>query len=76
MLYTGGPAVAVKTATTGIAAKMAADDLLSPTDKAFAAEYATKLASANTSYEEDSRFKFVFDQWWIANMKYQTGPTP
>jgi hypothetical protein len=73
MLYTGGVAVAVKTATTGIGAKMAADTLLSPTDRAFAAEYTTKLATVNTSYEEDSRFKFVFDQWWIANMKKQTG---
>ena len=67
-----GLAVSIVTATTGIAAKIAADTRLSVQDRAFVAAYNTKLGSADTTEDEDMRFKFVFDQWFIASLMPRT----
>ena len=72
MKHDGPVGIAIKTATTGVGAKLIADTTLLKSDIAFATEYTAILASGqNTSYDQDARFKLIFDQWWINNMKIQ-----
>ena len=72
MKHDGHVGIAINTATTGVGANMIADPTLSKSDKAFATEYTAILASGqSTSYDQDARFKLIFDQWWINNMKIQ-----
>ena len=68
MVYTGGLAVALKTATTGVIDKLEAWEELTVGEAAFLAAYQTQLGSGDTNAQDDLRFKFIFDRWFMANL--------
>lgn len=65
MLYTGGLAVSLTTATTGVIDKLEAWAELTLQEAAFLAAYQTALASANTTRSDDLKFKMIFDRWFM-----------
>lgn len=69
MLYTGGLAVSLKTATTGVIDKLESWAELTPQEVAFLAAYQTTLASGNSTRSNDLKFKMIFDRWfdWCVN---------
>lgn len=69
MLYTGGLAVSLTTATTGVIDALEAWTELRAGDVVFLAAYQTALAAGNTSRTDDEKFKFLFDWWfdWCVN---------
>jgi len=65
MLYTGGLAVSLETATTGVIDKLEAWAELTPQEAAFLAAYQTTLGSANSTRSDDLKFKMIFDRWFM-----------
>lgn len=65
MLYTGGLAVSLTTATTGVIDKLEAWAELTAQEVAFLAAYQTALAAANTGRSDDLKFKMIFDRWFM-----------
>jgi hypothetical protein len=68
MVYTGGLAVSLTTATTGVIDKLEAWEELTAEEARFLAAYQTALASADTNSQDDLRFKFIFDRWFMRNV--------
>lgn len=69
MLYTGGLAVSLKTATTGVIDKLESWAELTPQEVAFLAAYQTTLASGNSKRTDDETFRQIFLRWfdWCVN---------
>ena len=68
MVYSGGLAISLKTATTGVIDKLEAWEELTPGEAVFLAGYQTKLGTGDTNAQDDLRFKFIFDRWFMANV--------
>lgn len=68
MVSTGGLAVSLKTATTGVIDKLEAWEELTAEEARFLAAYQTALGSADTKAGDDLRFKYIFDRWFMQNI--------
>jgi len=68
MIYNGALAISLKTATTGVIDKLETWDELTVDEAAFLAAYQTKLGSGDTNAQDDLRFKFIFDRWYMRNI--------
>jgi len=70
MDYNGSQAVALKTASTGVCAKIIADNSVPKSMRDFVTAYKAALdAGRNTSFAEDQKMKQVINYWWSLGSK-------
>ncbi len=72
MKYTGGLAVSLTTATTGVIDALEAWAELTPEEVRFLAAYQTALAAGDTGRTDDLKFLQVFNRWFMAHLAKPT----